>query len=270
MAFSEDGTTLYVSEAGMDRVVKITGPFLTGSGSNVTATKTAMNLATGSSTVFKPGDTIQYTVVLSNSGGASLNDGPGDEFTDTITDFLVMPNTGATATSGVITYDYTKRIYSWNGSIQPAASVTLTFSVRISSGLQGTRRVCNQGFAGDVATTDPTPLPGTGTQTCVDVMGRPEIGTPLEVKGFEALWLPARSAMQFAALGTGIKEIHVQVFSLSGKRVYASGWVENGHEWKLQDKTGEVVANGVYLYVVIVRGYEGAVRTQVKKLIIAR
>ena len=46
--------------------------------------KEASNDATGSLTVFKPEDTIKYTVVLSNTGGSALLDGPGDEFTDTI------------------------------------------------------------------------------------------------------------------------------------------------------------------------------------------
>jgi hypothetical protein len=77
--------------------------------------------------------------------------------------------------------------------------------------------------------------------------------------------------MHFMALGTGFEMINVQVFSLTGKRVHTSGWVANGHEWRLEDRTGRKLANGVYLYVMSVRGYdERSVKTQVKKLIIGR
>jgi hypothetical protein len=71
--------------------------------------------------------------------------------------------------------------------------------------------------------------------------------------------------------GTGIKAINVQVFSLTGRRVYASGWVKNGLEWDLQSTDRQKMANGVYLYVIAVKGIDGSVqRTQVKKFVIQR
>jgi uncharacterized repeat protein (TIGR01451 family) len=243
---------------------------------SVTAIKEASNSVTGSLTDFKAGDVIKYTVVLSNTGGTTLSDDAGPEFTDTITDFWLMPNAGASATSGVITYTRRTRTYSWNGSIAPGASVTLTFSVRTLTNLEGTRRVCNQGTAkdgagGTVLTSDPTPLPGLTPPepTCVDVVGRSHIGLPLALKGIEALLVG--DTMHFMALGTGIEKINVQVFSLTGKRVHTSGWVANGHEWKLEDSAGRKLANGVYLYVMSGRGYdEKSVKIHVKKLIIGR
>jgi uncharacterized repeat protein (TIGR01451 family) len=242
---------------------------------SITATKEASNSVTGSLTDFKAGDVIKYTVVLSNTGGATLNDDTGPEFTDTITDLLLRPISHATSTSGIISYDRRTRTYSWNGSIPAGTSVTLTFFVRTLERLEGTRRFCNQGKAkngsgGTVLTSDPTPLPGLTSPepTCVDVVGRSHIGFPLSLKGIEALLVG--DAMHFTALGTGVKEISIQVFALTGQRVYASGWVANGHEWNLQGINGRRVANGVYLHVTTVRGYDGSVRTQVKKLIISR
>ncbi len=123
-------------------------------------------------------------------------------------------------------------------------------------------------------TTDPTPLSGAGTQTCADVTGRPEglCGVKcLSVSGLETQWSVARRALGFFVHGTGIKQINVQVFSLTGQRVYSSGWVADGHEWQLESTAGQKVANGVYLYLVTVRGFDGRrVQTQVKKLLIVR
>lgn len=230
----------------------------------ITATKEATNLATNSLTVFRAGDTIQYTVVINNPSGSPLNNHAGPEFTDQIISAAVVPNSGATASSGTISYDSGTRTYSWDGSIPTPGSVTLSFSVRILSGLIGTVRVCNKGTvfvdsSTQVMTSDPTPLSGAPEmQTCVDITGRPEL-------------FCYRLACLLGAIElSGIKEINLQVYSLSGKRVYASGWVKNGHEWNLQNKDGRKVANGVYLYVMTTRGYDGTVRTQVKKLVIQR
>jgi uncharacterized repeat protein (TIGR01451 family) len=236
---------------------------------NITATKEDSD---PNGSPYKPGDTIKYTVVLSNTGGAALNNGPGDEFTDTITSVATL-NAAGTASSGTLTINPSIKKVTWNGAIPAGSSVTLTFSVRIPLGVIGTQRFCNQGVAKDgsggaVLTTDPTPLAGAGTQTCVDVIGKPDLGIPLTLHGIEALLV--RDRMYFNALGTGIKEIYVRIFSLAGKRVYASNWVENGHEWSLQNTAGRRVANGIYLYVMSVKGYDGQIRTQVKKLIIRR
>ena len=257
---------------------------------SVTASKEASNATTGSLTSFTPGGTINYTVVLTNPGVQAQPDNAGDEFTDTIPISALIPNSGATASAGTISYDNATRTYSWNGSIPPGGSVTLSFSVRIPTGVTGTQRFCNQGTAlvdtdlngsneTSVLTSDPTPLAGApGTQTCVDVTGRSDIfDRPcpprfcLQIGGIEAQWSVARRAIGFFVQGTGIKAINVQLFSLTGKRVYASGWMENGYKWRLQNLNGRPMANGVYLYIVTVRGYDGqSVQTQVKKIVINR
>jgi hypothetical protein len=160
--------------------------------------------------------------------------------------------------------------------------VTLTLYVRIISSLiGGVYRLCNQGQAlldkdlngsneTQILTVDPTPLAGAGTKTCVEVTTPPDIGLSLlSVQGLNVLW--TGTSWRFDVQGTGIRVINVQVFRLTGERVYASGWVKNGHEWRPEDQTRKKLANGVYFYLVTVRGYdEKIVKTQVKKLIVAR
>ncbi len=70
---------------------------------------------------------------------------------------------------------------------------------------------------------------------------------------------------------SGAKDLSIQIFNLSGKLVFHTDWVENGFEWNLLNDRGQRLANGVYLYVVYVKGWDGTVmRSEVKKLVILR
>ena len=77
---------------------------------------------------------------------------------------------------------------------------------------------------------------------------------------------------RFEVKGEGIESIQVQIFDLSGRRIFDSLELPGGtFEWHLEDENGEVVANGVYLYLVTARGIEGQVfRSKVNKLVILR
>ncbi len=79
-------------------------------------------------------------------------------------------------------------------------------------------------------------------------------------------------AYQFVAQGTGISDIHVQIFGLDGNRVFDSGFVaSNTLNWNGLSDNGIAVANGVYLYVITVKGFSGEIeRSSVNKLIILR
>lgn len=79
-------------------------------------------------------------------------------------------------------------------------------------------------------------------------------------------------AYQFVAHGTGIQDMQVQIYGLGGNRVFDSGFVaSNTLNWHGLNDNGTVVANGVYLYVVTVRGFNGEiVRSEVNKLVILR
>ncbi|MBI1743143.1 hypothetical protein HYR54_08770 [Candidatus Acetothermia bacterium] len=148
-------------------------------------------------------------------------------------------------------------------SITPALPVTLGSADRLAF------TVVTQRAAGLGNATATSPYFNIGT-SCGLITTASELTqvVPLTLK--RVLLELQAGQLRFEALGIGIKQINVQVFSLSGKRVYTSGWVENGHEWSLEDINGRKIANGVYLYVTTVRGYDGSVRTQVKKLVITQ
>lgn len=58
----------------------------------------------------------------------------------------------------------------------------------------------------------------------------------------------------------------------SGQLVYESGFIPNtALTWNLLNSEGHRVANGVYLYVMTIRGFdEGVIRSSVKKLVVLR
>jgi len=111
-------------------------------------------------------------------------------------------------------------------------------------------------------------------QALREMFGRLE----LEVTGVTARFIsgggsdinPAEIA--FLVEGRGIANIRVEVFNLGGRRVYDSGFVPGSElSWHLEGETGEPLANGVYLYIVTVRGHSGELlRTRVQKLVVLR
>lgn len=77
---------------------------------------------------------------------------------------------------------------------------------------------------------------------------------------------------QFLVQGAGIQAMKVEVFGLSGERVFDSDFVSaHALNWNGLSRDGVRVANGVYLYVVTVKGADGSVlRGEVKKLVVLR
>ncbi len=77
---------------------------------------------------------------------------------------------------------------------------------------------------------------------------------------------------EFEVEGEGVQSVQLEVFNLAGKRVFDSGEVEGKtFQWHLQNEKGQVVANGVYLYIVTVRGFNDEIlRSRVQKLIVLR
>lgn len=76
----------------------------------------------------------------------------------------------------------------------------------------------------------------------------------------------------FFVQGQGIAGIAVEIFDLAGQRVFDSGFTKgNRLDWHLQSENGLTVANGVYLYVVTVKGYDGTeVKSEIHKLVVLR
>lgn len=79
----------------------------------------------------------------------------------------------------------------------------------------------------------------------------------------------ARSIAAFTAEGSGIKSIAVEIFDLRGHKVFSGEALGKELIWPLQSDRGRAIANGIYLYIVTVRGYHNEIiRGQVRKLVI--
>gem|GEM_PF-3482047 len=82
----------------------------------------------------------------------------------------------------------------------------------------------------------------------------------------------ALGGIRFVAQGTGIQATRVEVYGLSGVLLFDSGFdAGNTTRWNGLDRFGFSVSNGVYLYVISVRGAGGqTLRSKVGKLAILR
>ena len=77
----------------------------------------------------------------------------------------------------------------------------------------------------------------------------------------------------FSVKGTlPVDEMRVEIYNFSGKLVYDSGWGPNDLDWHLQNDAGDVLANGVYYYRILVRfiGQDKPVVSGLQKLAIYR
>lgn len=116
---------------------------------------------------FNPGDTVTYTVVLTNTSGQSQADNPGDEFTDVLPPQLTLVS--ATAASGAAVATVATNTVTWNGPIAALDSVTITIQATIGSGVSAGTSVSNQG----TVSYDPN---GDGTNDATTVTDDPAVG----------------------------------------------------------------------------------------------
>ncbi len=78
-------------------------------------------------------------------------------------------------------------------------------------------------------------------------------------------------SVQFVVEGKGVKEMSVIVFDTNGSLVMQAHTQATSLEWKLTDRGGRLVANGVYFYVLHVRGYDGKIfQNKLGKLVISQ
>ncbi|HEV8242116.1 MAG TPA: IPTL-CTERM sorting domain-containing protein [Thermoanaerobaculia bacterium] len=87
--------------------------------------------------------TVTYTITLTNTGTGTQLDNPGNEFTDTLPAGLTVGT--PTASTGTVSGPGVNPV-TWNGTIAPSGSVTITIPATIASGLAGTP-ISNQGTA---------------------------------------------------------------------------------------------------------------------------
>src|SRR4051812_28675200 len=143
-------------------------------GASVSGTKTA------SAGPYAVGNTITYTVTLTNSGTGAQGDNPGNEFTDVLPAQLALVS--ANATSGTAAANTSTNTVTWNGPIPASGTVTITITATILPAAAG-QTVSNQGAIsydsnGDgtndaTAQTDDPGVAGTANPTSISVPGAP-------------------------------------------------------------------------------------------------
>lgn len=99
--------------------------------------------ATKSGTLAPNGVDVTYTVTMTNQGDTTMPDDPGmHEMIDNVQATLV--NVSASATAGAVNVDRARNQVTWNGSIAPAATVTVTILGQVRSGAPAGTVVANQ------------------------------------------------------------------------------------------------------------------------------
>lgn len=80
------------------------------------------------------------------------------------------------------------------------------------------------------------------------------------------------SETEFRAIGENVYQIRVKVYDLQGREVFDSDWREgNTFQWNLLDNAGKSVSNGVYLYLVEVKGPNGEIeRSEINRTLVIR
>ncbi len=92
----------------------------------------------------------------------------------------------------------------------------------------------------------------------------------LQVRSIEARTLDTHS-VRFVAEGQGITGVEAQIFDLSGKLVFDQATTGTALTFRGLNTDGRQLANGVYLYLVNVRGTGGeTITSEVRKLVILR
>jgi len=110
----------------------------------IEATKTDTDVNEGP--YLEPGDTLLYTVAISNTGNMDQGNNAGNEFEDVIPVNTTFDNSYApTATSGTATYNAGLDRIEWNGIVAAGSCVTITFRVILDFPLANGTVISNQG-----------------------------------------------------------------------------------------------------------------------------
>ncbi len=149
----------------------------------VTATKSwALSVDVDGGGVPSPGDTLRYTVRITNTGAEALE---GVVFTDTPSNPLALVIGSVTTTKGTVDSGNAPgdtRVVVTVGRLEPGETVTIEFEMRVCACATDVREVRNQGTVitpgGDVPTDDPaTPdAPNDETVTPIEPQERPRPG----------------------------------------------------------------------------------------------
>ena len=167
----------------------------------VTATKSAAG-------AFIPGSLVTYTVALANAGPATQSDNPGDEFVDLLPAELGLQS--ASATSGTALAETSTNTVTWNGSIPPGGSVTITIVAVLGYGVEDGQVIANQGTAYYDAD-------GNGTNEAAAATDDPETGDAGDPTEFV---VSAASIQEIPTLdGLGLALLALALAALAARRL---------------------------------------------------
>ncbi|GAA1948614.1 DUF11 domain-containing protein [Amycolatopsis minnesotensis] len=101
-----------------------------------------------------PGDTVTYTITVTNDGEA---DWTAATFTDDLSGVAddARYNGDATATAGTTAYDAAANRLSWTGDVAKGATVTITYTVTVHTPPAGDRRLVNRVVGPDGSNCEP-------------------------------------------------------------------------------------------------------------------
>ena len=108
----------------------------------IKALKTYQDVNGGS---VQPGDTVKYTITLSNIGNVSHPNNPGYEFEDIIPQNTSFVHGSLHCSSGSCSYLSSENKIVWDGELPAESSVLITYEVTVSSSLTKTTVISNQG-----------------------------------------------------------------------------------------------------------------------------
>lgn len=189
---------------------------------------------------FRIGDTVTYTVTITNNGTDNQGNNPGNEFTDVLPAGLTLVS--ATAPSGTTLATIGTNTVTWNGSLAPlGGSVTITITATINVGAQGTT-ISNQGslsFDGNndnvneaSGVTDDPGVVGATNQTNFQVADGPAIPTGLTATATTATnvnlsWSSSLGATQYEIVRASASSGYATLITTTGTS-YADGSVGAG------------------------------------------
>ncbi|MEM7827077.1 MAG: hypothetical protein QXQ40_02535, partial [Candidatus Aenigmatarchaeota archaeon] len=71
--------------------------------------------------------------------------------------------------------------------------------------------------------------------------------------------------------GSGIASVKLEIFNLAGAKVFEQEAFGNTLEFHAIDDRGQPLANGVYLCIIVVRGFNNEIiKSQIKKIVVLR
>ncbi|MGW2401704.1 DUF7927 domain-containing protein [Kitasatospora sp. NPDC001664] len=117
---------------------------------------------TSDRTVVKPGDTVTYTVTVTNDGTADAPDATFSDDLSAVTDDATY-NQDATASTG--TASYAAPTLTWTGALKPGDTATVTYSFTVNSPLSGDKQLANT-----VTSPDGNCPPGSTDPACSTVV----------------------------------------------------------------------------------------------------